>query len=1192
MRRLFLFIGVVSFIGSSLLSALPIGVMGKRNMKTVKKLSIGKGGIIDLEGKDIILGPESFETAVPPTGWSQFSFPWNRSSNEWFKVEDSGHQGSYVAWIDYDGSYVQDQLLQTPALNFSSYTGCTLTFYAWQDSWYDDYLCIGVATQGGGADDPTWTGLGYLYQSGSNWGGWSIDLSVYDGQSNVVIGFEYYTDTPDQNSIGIDYVTVTAAGGGGQPNLKPYTPTGWSGPLVCSVNNDTISEDTLYAGQAYYLSFAVKNDGAADITDTFAVYITKNDTPYLGWNIPSLVQNGVVRGICIPDTIFTPGEYSMKVVADALNNITESDETDNVWGKIFYWKTGGTPDIAVTPESLYYYYETSEKVKKVSGYWDASEVCVTVDIPNFTAEEAEDGTQRINIPGFGHLSRGGVPYLPAKVFTLAIPPGAVVTSVDVKGAMSLLPGTYNIMSAPPLLPMSNRSKLTHQIMERYAETKEKVYSADTFFPEVLGKFDGTGGLRKYNLVDVSVCPFSYNPVAGELRFTSSITIDVYYTLDDDKLQEAKKLESDNLFEGEASEIIYNYEMAKEWYSNNKSTKSLYDYVIITTSACSSAVSSLVDWKTSLGYNVKIVTKSEINSGSGIDFQQKLRNFLRDKYPQGQWGIEYVLIVGEDADIPMRRCVPWNDDPDSPWNDTLLSPVPTDLYYAELTATDNTSWNKDGDDYYGEAGDGSGGAGDDSPDYHADVHLGRIPWSDNSKISHICQKIVAFEQNTDISYKKASLLGGAMSNYYNENGQGADRTDGAELMEDLMNDGIIDSTKAVTEYEKAGVNPSTYSCDYPITQTNLINQWQNKGIFNEWAHGWLDSFARKVWVEDTNEDNIPQDNEMAWYNGLKSTDAPSLDDNYPAIGFLCSCLCSYPEYTNNLGAALLYQGSAGIVSSTRESLYRPGWSSAADGGNASVDYYFFKKLLSDTNSTHGRVGDALDAARNEYAGLDVWDWPSRYVNIYGFMLYGEPSLCHFGRTGGAYLTESMWVYNQGDGLLTVSGITSKGKSWIIDISPSSFNVSPGDSQNVTVSVNAKGLAEGTYRDTLKIASNDPDESLYNELVVLKVVITGIEEHEIVPDNKPIYLVSQGWPNPFSTYTNIKFVIPMRTWTTLSIYDISGRLVRKLIDNKLDARDWTVTWDGRNSKGRKVSSGIYFVKLSTEDYKATRKLILLK
>ncbi|MDI6839331.1 MAG: C25 family cysteine peptidase [bacterium] len=943
-------------------------------------------------------------------------------------------------------------------MDFSSYTGCTLTFYAWQSSNYDDYLVIGVVTQGGGVNDPTWTSLGYLYQSGSNWDGWYADLSAYDGQPSVVIGFDYYTATPDQNSVGVDYVTVIGIG-------------------------------------------------------------------------------------------------------------------------------GGTPDIYVTPESLYYYYEGPSKVAKVNGYWNDREVCVKVNVPDFKVESLEDGTQKVNIAGFGHLGKIGAPYLPAKIYTVAIPPGAVVKSVDVTGTRNELPGTYNIMPTPPSLPLNDYQEIVAQLMEQYNANKDKFYSSTALYPAVIGELRGTGGLRRYNLVDVAIYPFTYQPVSKKLYYTHDVTITIRYTMDSKKKEESMRLLSDNLADDAASEVIYNYSQAREWYGNIIPAKQTYDYVIITTQANTGDCATLVNWKTSLGYSVNVVTKEWINTNyTGNDIQQKIRNFLRDKYPSSQWGIKYVLIVGDNNNIPMRICTPYNNDPDGPMNDPQCSPIPTDLYYAELTAPDNTSWNSDGDSYYGEVwGQNHEPPGDDRPDYHADIHLGRIPWSDGQKIRHICDKIVAFEQNTDLTYKKMALLAGGILFFANENGNpNIPFYDGAKVMEDLMDNGVIERANAAYLYEKEGLSPSPHSCTAPLTEQNTINYWSNRGIFNEFNHGANVAYYRKVWAWD-NGNNIPEDAEMQWPEAFSTSCAPLVDDIHPAIGFLMSCLCGYPETLNNLGAALLYQGCASIIAATRVS-----W-----GTGENWDYYFFENLLKDTSTTHAKVGDAFDAGRNEYVtnlGFEHW------LNLYDFVLYGDPALYHFGAVGGEYLSGTMRVHNNGDGVLNVSNI-SHTQNWIVSTNPSSFSVSPGDSCGVTVLVNPKGLPQGVYRDTLKITSNDPDEGMYPVKVVLRVGVTGVEEDDIISKDKSTYVMLDNYPDPFTHNTAIRVQgvgVSEKDRVGLQIYDLSGRLVKSftLPTNHLSLTA-AVSWDGKDDSGRKVATGVYFIKLIVDNHsKATDKVILLK
>ncbi len=83
-----------------------------------------------------------------------------------------------------------------------------------------------------------------------------------------------------------------------------------------------------------------------------------------------------------------------------------------------------------------------------------------------------------------------------------------------------------------------------------------------------------------------------------------------------------------------------------------------------------------------------------------------------------------------------------------------------------------------------------------------------------------------------------------------------------------------------------------------------------------------------------------------------------------------------------------------------------------------------------------------------------------------------------------------------------------------------------------------------------------------------------------------------PNPFKGATRITFTIPQRAHVKLGIYDITGRLVRKLVDGNLAAGRYTINWHGKSSSGTKLASGIYFVRLQSDLGTVTRKLILVR
>jgi hypothetical protein len=85
----------------------------------------------------------------------------------------------------------------------------------------------------------------------------------------------------------------------------------------------------------------------------------------------------------------------------------------------------------------------------------------------------------------------------------------------------------------------------------------------------------------------------------------------------------------------------------------------------------------------------------------------------------------------------------------------------------------------------------------------------------------------------------------------------------------------------------------------------------------------------------------------------------------------------------------------------------------------------------------------------------------------------------------------------------------------------------------------------------------------------------------------YHLSQNYPNPFNSTTIIGFSLPKVSKVKLIIYDILGREIIKLVNEKLNAGSYLIDWNALN-----IPSGVYFYKLITEGFIETKKMVLLK
>jgi hypothetical protein len=84
----------------------------------------------------------------------------------------------------------------------------------------------------------------------------------------------------------------------------------------------------------------------------------------------------------------------------------------------------------------------------------------------------------------------------------------------------------------------------------------------------------------------------------------------------------------------------------------------------------------------------------------------------------------------------------------------------------------------------------------------------------------------------------------------------------------------------------------------------------------------------------------------------------------------------------------------------------------------------------------------------------------------------------------------------------------------------------------------------------------------------------------------------YPNPFNPTLTVEFDLDRRRAIQMTIYDVGGRLVRKLLNEVRDAGTHKILWDGRDDAGSSVATGVYFVQVRSEGWSSQRKIVLLK
>lgn len=119
--------------------------------------------------------------------------------------------------------------------------------------------------------------------------------------------------------------------------------------------------------------------------------------------------------------------------------------------------------------------------------------------------------------------------------------------------------------------------------------------------------------------------------------------------------------------------------------------------------------------------------------------------------------------------------------------------------------------------------------------------------------------------------------------------------------------------------------------------------------------------------------------------------------------------------------------------------------------------------------------------------------------------------------------------------------------------------------------------------------NPSTVVLSYILVQDTVTQVLDESTQYPKN---FEMLQNFPNPFNTSTQIKVNLKEQSFVKLSIYNLLGKEVKKLLDTQLPAGEYSIEWDGKNSDGDVLNSGVYFIKMIADKFSKTIKSVLMK
>jgi hypothetical protein len=116
----------------------------------------------------------------------------------------------------------------------------------------------------------------------------------------------------------------------------------------------------------------------------------------------------------------------------------------------------------------------------------------------------------------------------------------------------------------------------------------------------------------------------------------------------------------------------------------------------------------------------------------------------------------------------------------------------------------------------------------------------------------------------------------------------------------------------------------------------------------------------------------------------------------------------------------------------------------------------------------------------------------------------------------------------------------------------------------------------------------DKIQLNDRSISKVTSVGNGQAEI-PQS---FALLQNYPNPFNPSTTIEYQLPVNGFVELKVYDIAGREVATLVSEMKNAGTHRIAWNAVDDRGTKVSSGVYFYRISAGQFNQIKKMVLLK
>lgn len=337
-------------------------------------------------------------------------------------------------------------------------------------------------------------------------------------------------------------------------------------------------------------------------------------------------------------------------------------------------------------------------------------------------------------------ARAGQPVLPWKSISLLLPPGEEAIGIEViYGELEQLETSHVLAPYQPSRPLSEKQK--------FAFLKdEKIYASKTVYPEKAHGELLTSWFNGMGFALSTITPLQYIPADQIVYYAKEVLV---------RIETAPVRSASNIvFKSGSKQLIsaerfaQNPAMIEQYKQIQKNSLEVpeTDLLIVTKESYADQFDAYQEFLLERGFTSEIVTIETISSdGNGVDLQEKIRNFVIEKY--NETGIHSLLLGGDVEIVPARGFYCYVQS----GGGYETSNIPADLYYAALDGT----WNEDNDDRWGEPGE---------DDLLPEIGVARMPFGNAAELDNMLNKLLLYQQQPVLGELEKPMFAG--ENLYN------------------------------------------------------------------------------------------------------------------------------------------------------------------------------------------------------------------------------------------------------------------------------------------------------------------------------------------------------------------------------------------------------------------------------------------